>query len=97
MKTSPIIVNEIRRLSQEEGLRDTEIAEIIKYNRVSIAKIRKANGIPAYNKMKRKDKSVICPSCKKNYFIRRDEEPGICCPECSEKIEKDFWKNVKGE
>ena len=33
--TSPIIVNEIRRLSQEEGLKDIEIADIIKYNRVS--------------------------------------------------------------
>jgi len=85
MKTSPIIVEEIRRLSQEEGLKDTEIADIIKYNRVSINKIRKAYDIPSYNKMMRKDKEVICSNCGKRYFIRRNQSPGICCPEC-EKI-----------
>ena len=47
--TSPIIVNEIRRLSQEEGLKDSEIADIIKYNRVSIQRIRNENGIPTYH------------------------------------------------
>ena len=31
-KTSPIIINGIRRLSQEEGLKDDEIADIIKMN-----------------------------------------------------------------
>lgn len=84
--TSPIIVNEIRRLSQEEGLKDSEIADIIKYNRVSIQRIRQENGIPTYNKMKRKDKKVICPQCCGEYFIRRDEKPGICCPTCADKL-----------
>ncbi len=54
MRTSPIIVNEIRRLSQEEGLTDSEIAEIIQYNHVSIQRIRKDNEIPTYNREKRK-------------------------------------------
>ncbi len=54
MRTSPIIVNEIRRLSQEEGLTDSEIAEIVRYNRVTIQRIRKDNDIPTYNKEKRK-------------------------------------------
>lgn len=84
--TSPIIVNEIRRLSQEEGLKDSEIADIIKYNRVSIQRIRQENGIPTYNKMKRKDKKAICPQCCGEYFIRRDEKPGICCPTCANKL-----------
>lgn len=88
MKTSPIIVNEIRRLSQEEGLRDAEIAAIIEYNRVSVQKIRKAYNIPTYNKDMRKDKAVICPNCKSTYYIRRKEEPGICCPACAVKINK---------
>jgi hypothetical protein len=88
MKTSPIIVNEIRRLSQEEGLRDTEIAEIIQYNRVSVQKIRKAYNIPTYNKDMRKDKAVICPECKSMYYIRRNEEPKICCPACAVKIDR---------
>jgi len=88
MKTSPIIVNEIRRLSQEEGLRDAEIAEIIEYNRVSVQKIRKANNIPTYNKEMRKDKVVVCPVCNSTYYIRRKEEPGICCPACVSKVNK---------
>lgn len=82
--TSPIIVNEIRRLSQEEGLKDSEIADIIKYNRVSVQRIRNENGIPTYNKDVRKDKRVVCPQCCGEYFIRRNEKPGICCPKCEE-------------
>ena len=92
--TSPIIVNEIRRLSQEEGLKDSEIADIIKYNRVSIQRIRNEHNIPTYNKDVRKDKKVICPQCGGNYLIRRNEKPGICCPKCAEiandKIEKQY-------
>ena len=92
--TSPIIVNEIRRLSQEEGLKDSEIADIIKYNRVSIQRIRNEHGIPTYNKDVRKDKRVICPQCGGDYLIRRNEKPGICCPKCAEiantKIEEQY-------
>ena len=92
--TSPIIVNEIRRLSQEEGLKDSEIADIIKYNRVSIQRIRNENNIPTYNKDMRKDKKVICPQCGGDYLIRRNEKPGICCPKCvkiaNAKIEEQY-------
>ena len=92
--TSPIIVTEIRRLSQEEGLKDSEIADIIKYNRVSIQRIRNEHGIPTYNKDVRKDKKVICPQCGGDYLIRRNEKPGICCPKCTEianaKIEEQY-------
>ena len=84
--TSPIIVNEIRRLSQEEGLKDVEIADVIKYNRVSVQRIRNENNIPKYNMDNRKDKKVICPQCCGQYFIRRKENPGICCPECIDKM-----------
>ena len=83
-ETSPIIVNAIRRLSQEEGLKDAEIADIIKYNRVSIQRIRNEHNIPTYNKDMRKDKKVICPQCGEDYLIRRNEKPGICCPKCAE-------------
>ncbi len=83
MNTSPVIVNEIRRLSQEEGLKDSEIADIIKYNRVSVQRIRQENGIPVYNKDVRKDKKVGCPQCDQTYLIRRNEKPGICCPDCA--------------
>lgn len=86
--TSPIIVQEIRRLSQEEGLKDSEIADIIKYNRVSVQRIRQENGIPTYNKDVRKDKKAICPQCCGQYFIRRYEKPGVCCPSCEERLNK---------
>ena len=86
--TSPLIVNEIRRLSQEEGLRDGEIAEAIKYNRVSVQRIREEYGIPKYNISMRKDKKVKCCWCGKEYMIRRCEHESICCPECAAEIEK---------
>ena len=88
MKTSPIIIEEIRRLSQEEGLKDTEIAEIIQYNRVTVQKIRKSNNIPTYNLSNRKDKITVCPLCKRSYYIRRCETPKICCPSCASDLEK---------
>ena len=86
--TSPIIVEEIRRLSQEEGLKDNEIADIIKYSRVGVQRIRQENGIPTFNKDVRKDKEVVCPQCCGHYFIRRNEKPGICCPTCVDKLNK---------
>lgn len=93
MNTSPIIINEIRRLSQEEGLKDSEIADIIKYNRVSVQRIRQENGIPTYNKSVRKDKEVLCPQCARHYFIRRNEKPGICCPDCMTRLNKQIEEN----
>jgi rubrerythrin len=90
MNTSPIIVEKIRQLSQGEGLKDNEIAEIIKYNRVTVQKIRKAYNIPTYNKDMRKDKEAICPQCGNIYYIRRSEVPKICCPICEKKYEKDM-------
>lgn len=96
-ETSPIIVNEIRRLSQEEGLKDSEIADIIKYNRVSVQRIRTEHDIPTYKKEMRKDKRAVCPQCGKAYFIRRIEKPGICCPDCvtamTQKIENQYCNN----
>ena len=95
--TSPIIVNEIRRLSQEEGLKDSEIADIIKYNRVSIQRIRQDNGIPTYNKDVRKDKKVICPQCGEDYFIRRNEKPKICCFRCETEMNKKIQEQYCNE
>ena len=95
--TSPIIVNEIRRLSQEEGLKDSEIADIIKYNRVSIQRIRNEHNIPTYNKDVRKDKKAICPQCGEDYLIRRNEKPGICCPKCAENLNQKIQEQYCNE
>lgn len=48
--TSEFVINEIRRLSQEEGYKDNEIADVIGYHRITILRIRQKNGIPSYNK-----------------------------------------------
>lgn len=85
-KTSPVIVNEIRRLSQEEGLKDCEIADIIGYSRGGVQRIRKENNIPTYNYVNRKDKEMICSICKKKYYIKRTQKRSLCCSECEEKI-----------
>lgn len=95
--TSPIIVNEIRRLSQEEGLKDAEIADIIKYNRVSVQRIRKEYNIPSWNKDVRKDRKVICPQCCGEYLIRRNEKPGICCPECAARMNQKIQEQYCNE
>lgn len=91
-KTSPIIVNEIRRLSQEEGLKDNEIAEIIQYNRVSVQRIRTENKIPSYNEERRKDKKCKCVNCLKEFFIRRCEDKENFCEECKKKIDAQFHR-----
>lgn len=83
--TSPVIVDKIRFLSQEEGLKDSEIAEKIGYNRVSVQRIRKQYNIPTWNPANRKDKAIMCPQCGKAYYIRRNQPPMICCPECQDK------------
>jgi ribosomal protein L37AE/L43A len=86
--TSPVIVEKIRSLSQDEGLKDSEIAEIINYNRVSVQRIRKQYNIPTYNPDNRKDKAVMCPQCNQAYYIRRNQSPMICCPKCQEEANK---------
>lgn len=88
MNTKQIIVDEIKRLSQEEGLKDNEIAELIGYHKVSVARIRKEYNIPKCNMSNRKDKEVICPLCHKKYFIRRNEKYGIGCHECMTLLEE---------
>lgn len=97
MNTKQIIVDEIKRLSQEEGLKDNEIAEIIGYHKVSIARIRKEYGIPKCIMSNRKDKEVVCPLCHKKYFIRRNEKYGIGCPQCIAKTEVKFKKLAEEE
>ena len=97
MNTSPIIVEKIRQLSQDEGLKDSEIAEIIKYNRVTVQKIRKNYNIPTYNKDNRKDKEAICPQCNSIYYIRRCEVPKVCCPICEKEFNQKIANTIEGE
>jgi len=77
-----LIVEQIRRMSQEEGLSDSEIGEQLGYARVSVQRIRKTNNIPIANRENRKDKPCKCMKCDKEFFIKRNESDKIFCPEC---------------
>lgn len=96
-QTKKFIIEEITRLSQEEGLRDDEIAKMLGYHRISITRIRNQNNIPKSITQNRKDKEMTCPSCKKKYFIRRSQEFSIACPECIAKTEEKFKKLAEEE
>lgn len=95
MASNSYVVNEIRRLAVEEGLNDKEIAEIIGCHRVSVNRIRSKHGIPKADYSIRKDKKIICPQCRKEYFIRRNEKPGVACPECARKHELEIIEKYK--
>lgn len=94
--TSPVIVEKIRSLSQDEGLKDSEIALKIGYNRVSIQRIRKQYGIPTYNTDNRKDKAVMCPQCGNAYYIRRNQSAMVCCPKCQQIMNKKIADLYRG-
>lgn len=79
------IIDEIRRLSQEEGLNDGEIAEKIGCSKSTIGRARAKNNIPKCNLKNKKDKSYVCFSCNKRIFIARREKVKLYCPECKAK------------
>lgn len=74
-------VEEIRRLSQDEGYYDGEIAIMLGIHRVTVARIRGKYSIPRANLKNRKDKVCSCASCKSTFIIRRDEVSRKC-PQC---------------
>ena len=87
-----LIVGQITKLSQEEGLNDSEIGEQLGYARGSIQRIRRAHNIPVANKSNRKDKSCSCMKCSNEFFIRRNESNKLYCPECEETERKVYNK-----
>lgn len=77
-------VEEIRRLSQEEGMTDKEIAGILGVHRVTVNRIRNQNDIPKAKFINRQDKLVYCTICRKPFIIRRRERK-YRCSECESK------------
>ena len=71
-------VEEIRRLSQDEGYRDNEIAVVLGIHRVTVARIRGKYSIPRVNLKNRKDKVCSCVSCGSAFIIRRGEVSRKC-------------------
>lgn len=86
-----MVVDEIRRLSQEEGLSDVEIAQILGISRVTVCRVRKQYGIPRANRANRKDKVYVCAECKREIAIARKERKQRYCPEC--KAARELMRN----
>lgn len=80
-------IEEVRRLSQEEGLNDREIGETLGgIPRVTITRIRERNNIPRCNKDNKMDKSYVCLNCKSTIYIRRKDRRQAFCPVCQKLI-----------
>lgn len=82
----PVIVNMVQNLSQNEGLKDGEIAREMNLSRETVARIRSIHKIPKANLQKRKDKTYHCIGCDTDYTIRREERKPIYCPDCTYRI-----------
>lgn len=76
-------INDILKLSQEEGLNDRQIAERLGSTRVTVTRIRKRNSIPRCEKSNRKDKSFICLNCGEKIYIKRKDRRSAFCEKCT--------------
>ena len=79
-------VEEIRRLSQDEGFKDWEIANVLGIHRVTVTRIRTRNNIPTCDKRNRKDKTYKCVNCGETIYIRRKDRRQAFCKKCTEKL-----------
>lgn len=79
-----LVVKEVERLSQEEGLNDREISIKLGCSRATVNRIRVGYEIPTANLSNRRDKKYICSKCGKEVFIRRRDRRKLYCTECSE-------------
>jgi len=87
----PMVIQEIRRLNQAEGLTDAEIADQLGISRVTVCRVRKQAKIPRCNRANRKDKSYVCKGkdCGKEVVIARKERKRRYCETCQVSIEMD--------
>ena len=77
-------VQKILHYSQEEGLKDHEIADILGCSRATVNRTRQAHNIPTANLRNRKDKECTCEECGKHYVIQRKERRKKYCSDCLE-------------
>lgn len=82
----PYLVEEIRRLSQDEGLSDKEIATVLGCSRATVNRARRAHDIPTANLDNRKDKEYTCTFCEKVVVIARKERKKRYCDDCREQL-----------
>lgn len=82
----PYLVEQVRHLSQNEGLSDEEIAKQLGCSRATVNRTRKNHNIPLANLENRKDKSYTCVACNETIVIARKERKKRYCPECRKKL-----------
>lgn len=82
------VIDEIRRLSQEEGLNDREIAAKLECCRGTITRVRNKYDIKKCDLKNKKDKSFVCCLCNKEIHIRRKELGEFICKDCKDKLDK---------
>ena len=82
----PYLVGEVRRLSQDEGKTDKEIADILGCSRATVNRARQAHNIPTANLENRKDKQYTCTFCGKVVTIARKERKKRYCDDCREQL-----------
>lgn len=79
-------INEIHRLSQEEGLNDRQIAEKLGCSRVTVTRARLRNSIPTCDKNNRQDKTYVCVNCNETIYIKRRERRKAFCEKCLKEL-----------
>lgn len=75
-------VDKVRHLSQDKGLNDRQIAEVLGCYRSTITRLRKRHNIPRCDIGNRHDKSYICAECGDLVFIRRKDRRKALCSTC---------------
>lgn len=85
-----LMKQKVRELSQDEGLRDHEIAALIGVSRKTVHGIRKENNIPTANLQNRNDKSYTCHRCQGDFTVRRKERRPLYCDDCKRLINADI-------
>lgn len=78
-----VFIKRVEELSQKEGLRDHEIADILGCSRATVNRTRRMYEIPMANLSNRQDKEFMCNYCGVTRFIRRKERRKKRCSECN--------------
>ncbi|WP_422661779.1 hypothetical protein ACK8P5_25835 (plasmid) [Paenibacillus sp. EC2-1] len=83
----PIQVDQVRALSQSEGLFDHEIADRMGCHRTTVTRCRLRYGIPHTNLANRRDKIQTCKRCGQQDLIYRKDRILKYCGSCRDTIE----------
>lgn len=73
-------IEKVRYYSQEEGLKDHEIAELLGCSRATVNRTRQSEDIATANLSNRKDKLTMCHEHGTEYLIKRRERRTKKCP-----------------